>query len=73
MIAKRKGDAVLQLLADGELAVIISLRVAAIAGLMAVVACTPVMAQTTGTISAPTIILGGTFVAAANDEPILVE
>ena len=50
MIAKRKGDAVLQLLADGELAVIISLRVAAIAGLMAVVACTPVMAQTTGTI-----------------------
>jgi len=30
--------------------VIISLRVAAIAGLMAAVACTPVMAQTTGTI-----------------------
>jgi hypothetical protein len=38
------------LLADGELAVIISLRVAAIASVMAAVACTPVMAQTTGTI-----------------------
>ena len=35
----------------GEPAVIISLRVAAIASVMAAVACTPVMAQTTGTIS----------------------
>jgi hypothetical protein len=34
----------------GEPAVIISSRVAAIASLMAAVACTPVMAQTTGTI-----------------------
>ena len=40
----------LELLADGEPAVIISLRVAAIASVMAAVACTPVMAQTTGTI-----------------------
>src|SRR6516164_4190835 len=49
-----KGDRLrnvfLELLADGEPAVIISLRVAAIASVMAAVACTPVMAQTTGTI-----------------------
>jgi hypothetical protein len=49
-----KGDQLrnvfLELLADGEPAVIISLRVAAIASVMAAVACTPVMAQTTGTI-----------------------
>src|SRR5215469_10003841 len=45
----RPRNVVLELAADGEPAVIISLRVAAIA-VMAAAVCTPVMAQTTGTI-----------------------
>ena len=56
----------------GGAAVMFSLRVAGIAGVMAVVASMSVMAQTTGTISAPSANLPAS-VAAADRKPVLVQ